>query len=54
MCKAPKRKENKMKRKIFVINETGGFFAENEENLCKEYCRANDCTYRTEYINIGC
>ena len=42
-----------MKRKIFVINETKGFFAENEENLCKEYCRVNGCTYRTEYINIG-
>ena len=42
-----------MKRKFFVINETKGFFTENEESLCKEYCRVNGCTYRTEYINIG-
>lgn len=41
-----------MKRKIFVINETKGFFTEDEENLCKEYCRVNGYTYRIRYINI--
>ena len=42
-----------MKRKIFVINEEKGFFTEKEKNLCKEYCKVNGYTYRTEYINIG-
>jgi hypothetical protein len=50
---AEKVKRNEMKRKIFVINETKGFFTENEENLCKEYCRVNCYTYRAEYINVG-
>ena len=42
-----------MKRKFFVINETGGFFASNEEEFCKEYCKTNGYTYRVEYCNIG-
>ena len=42
-----------MKRKIFIINETGGYFAANEEQICKEYCKKYRYTYRVEYINIG-
>ena len=42
-----------MKRKFFVINETGGYFAANEEQLCQEYCKINGYTYRIEYWNIG-
>lgn len=42
-----------MKRKFFVINETGGYFAANEEQMCINYCRVYGYTYRVEYINIG-
>ena len=42
-----------MKRKFFVINETGGYFAANEEEICKEYYKINGYTYRIEYWNIG-
>ena len=35
--------------KVFVINETTGFFLGNEEELCKEYCEINGYTYRIEY-----
>ena len=43
----------KMKRKFFVINETGGYFGGWEEELCKAYCKANGYTYHTEYRNLG-
>lgn len=43
----------KMKRKFYFINETGGYFAGNEENICKEFCRINGFTYRVEYIDLG-
>ena len=42
-----------MKRKFLFINETGGYFAGNEEQICKEYCKVYGYTYRVEYINIG-
>ena len=42
-----------MKRKFFFINETGGYFAGNEEQICKEYCKVYGYTYRVAYINIG-
>lgn len=42
-----------MKRKFFVINETGGYFVSNEEELCKEYCKINGYTYRVVYYNPG-
>ena len=42
-----------MKRKIFVINETGGFFPANEEEQCKFYCKIYGYTYRVEYRNFG-
>lgn len=42
-----------MKRKFFIINETGGYYAANEEDMCKEYCNTYGYTYRVEYINIG-
>ena len=43
----------KMKRKFFVINETGGYFGGWEEELCKAFCKANGYTYRIEYRNLG-
>lgn len=43
----------KMKRKIFVINEVIGWFASNEEEICKEYCKTYGYTYRVEYCNFG-
>ena len=43
----------KMKRKFFVINETGGYFGGWEEELCKAYCKANGYSYHTEYRNLG-
>ena len=42
-----------MKRKFFVINETGGYFGGWEEELCKAFCKANGYTYRVEYRNLG-
>ena len=42
-----------MKRKFFVINETGGYFGGWEEELCKAYCKANGYTYRIEYRDLG-
>ena len=42
-----------MKRKIFVINETRGWFPANEEELCKEYCNIYGYTYRVEYFDFG-
>lgn len=42
-----------MERKFFIINETGGYFAANEENICIEYCNKHGYTYRVEFINIG-
>lgn len=46
------RKENKMK-KIYLLNETRGYFPESEEALCKEYCKVNGYTYRIVYIDLG-
>lgn len=43
----------KMKRKFFVINETGGYFGGWEEEICKAFCKANGYTYRIEYRNLG-
>ena len=42
-----------MKRKFFFINEAGGYFTENEEQKCKEYCKVTGYTYKVEYISIG-
>lgn len=42
-----------MKRKFFVINETGRYFGGWEEDLCKAFCKANGYTYRIEYRNLG-
>lgn len=39
-----------MKVKIFVINEVGGCFMGNEEELCKAYCQRYGYTYRVEYV----
>ena len=38
-----------MKRKFFVINETGGYFGGWEEDICKAY----GYTYRVEYRDLG-
>ena len=46
-------KGEEMKRKFFVINETGGYFGGWEEELCKAYCKANGYTYRIEYRDLG-
>lgn len=27
-----------------------GYFLGNEEELCKAYCKMNDCTYRREEV----
>lgn len=48
-----KKEVIKMKRKFFVINETGGYFGGWEEELCKAYCKANGYTYRVEYRDLG-
>lgn len=48
-----KKEVNKMRRKFFVINETGGYFGGWEEELCKAYCKAKGYTYRVEYRNLG-
>lgn len=42
-----------MKRKIYLINEIRCYFTENEEDLCKNYCKVNGYTYRIVYINLG-
>nr|DAX04464.1 MAG TPA: hypothetical protein [Inoviridae sp.] len=42
-----------MKRKFYSINEIRCCFAENEENICKEFCRVNGFTYKVVYINLG-
>lgn len=42
-----------MKRKFFVINETGGYFGSWEKEICKAFCKANGYTYRIEYRNLG-
>lgn len=39
-----------MKVKIFVINEVGGCFMGNEEELCKAYCQQYGYTYRVEHM----
>lgn len=44
---------NTMKRKFFVINETGGYFGGWEEDICKAFCKANGYTYRVEYRDLG-
>ena len=48
-----KKEVIKMKRKFFVINETGGYFGGWEEELCKAFCKANGYTYRIEYRDLG-
>lgn len=35
--------------KVYVLNETTGFFLANEEELCKKYCEDNGYTYHIEY-----
>ena len=42
-----------MKRKFFRINETGGVFAENEEEMCKAFCLIYGYTYTTIFLNLG-
>ena len=42
-----------MKRMFYVVNETGGYFLSNEEELCKTYCRDNGYTYRIEFFDPG-
>ena len=42
-----------MKRKFFVINETGGYFGGWEEDICKAFCKANGYTYHVEYRDLG-
>lgn len=42
-----------MKRKFFVINETGGYFGGWEEELCKAFCKVYGYTYRIEYRDLG-
>ena len=44
---------NEMKRKFFVINETGGYFGGWEEDICKAFCKANGYTYQVEYRDLG-
>ena len=44
---------NRNEKKVFVINETGGYFGSWEEELCKAFCKANGYTYRVEYRNLG-
>ena len=44
---------NTMKRKFFVINETGGYFGGWEEDICKAFCKANAYTYRVEDRDLG-
>lgn len=41
-----------MKAKIYIINETGGYFTASEEEKCIEYCRIHGYTYRTAYVNF--
>lgn len=39
-----------MKIKIYVVNETGGYFTSSEEELCKAYCNQYGYTYRVAYV----
>ena len=39
------------KVKIFRLS-TGGYFLANEEELCKQYCLDNNCTYKVDYIFV--
>ena len=39
-------------KKVFVLNETVGWFAANEEEICKEYCKIHGYTYHIEYWKI--
>ena len=39
-----------MKRKFFVINETGGYFGSWEEDICKAYCKAKASVMRLRVV----
>ena len=39
------------KIKIYRTSE-GGYFLANEENICIEYCKNNNLTYKEDYIYI--
>lgn len=39
------------KVKIYKLS-IGGYFVENELELCKAFCSENNCTYEIDYIHI--
>lgn len=44
-----KMNNNKIKVELHVFDKDGnpnGYFLANEEELCKAYCKLNDCTYK--------
>lgn len=41
-----------MKAKIYIVNETGGYFTASEKEMCIEYCRIYNYTYRVVYVNF--
>jgi hypothetical protein len=40
------------KVKIYRLS-TGGFFLEHELELCRRFCKDNNCTYKIDYIIVG-
>lgn len=39
------------KVKIYRLS-IGGYFLENELELCERFCKENNCTYRTDFIYV--
>ena len=43
-----------MYKKIYVLDCEGGYFADNEEEMCKIYCNEHGITYHEEYRWFPC
>ena len=43
-----------MYKKIYVLDGEGGYFASNEEEMCKIYCNEHGITYHEEYRWFPC
>ena len=48
------QEENEMYKKIYVLDGEGGYFASNEEEMCKIYCNEHGITYHEEYRWFPC
>ena len=51
---AERQEENEMYKKIYILDGEGGYFADNEEEMCKIYCNEHGIAYHEEYRWFPC